>query len=65
MERVHQMHIVPDLLPSLRPTVDIRITFPDAPSPRNRSIRKTYKPVEPGVFLVPEQVGLQALPLSC
>ncbi|EIN13222.1 PEBP-like protein [Punctularia strigosozonata HHB-11173 SS5] len=55
MERIHQMNVVPDVLPSLHPTIDVRVTFPEAPSPRNRTVRKAYKAVEPGVYLVPEQ----------
>ncbi|KAL5494969.1 MRPL35 [Sanghuangporus weigelae] len=58
MERIHQMSVVPDLLPSLHPSVDLRISFPEPPPHstylRTRTRRK-YKPVEPGVYLLPEQ----------
>lgn len=59
MERIHQMNVVPDVLPALRPSVDLQIAFPEAP-PRNvvartRRARK-LKTVEPGVYLLPEQV---------
>ncbi|QRV76833.1 phosphatidylethanolamine-binding protein (PEBP) family [Ceratobasidium sp. AG-Ba] len=39
MERVHQMKVLPDLLPSFHPTVDLRVSFSEG------------KEVEPGVFL--------------
>ena len=58
MERIHQMNVVPDVLPSLHPSFDLRITFPEPPPQsvylRNRSKRQ-HKQVEPGVFLVSEQ----------
>ncbi|KAL5519253.1 MRPL35 [Sanghuangporus vaninii] len=58
MERIHQMSVVPDLLPSLHPSIDLRISFPEPPPHstylRTRTRRK-YKPVEPGVYLLPEQ----------
>ncbi|EJD03667.1 PEBP-like protein [Fomitiporia mediterranea MF3/22] len=58
MERIHQMHVVPDLLPSVHPSIDLRVSFPEPPPLstylRTRTRRK-YKPVEPGVYLLPEQ----------
>jgi large subunit ribosomal protein L35 len=58
MERLYQMHVVPDILPSLQPTVDLRVVFPEAP-PKNVVLRARAKrklmPVEAGVFLVNEQ----------
>ncbi|KAH9963506.1 phosphatidylethanolamine-binding protein [Russula dissimulans] len=58
MERLYQMHVIPDILPDLQPTVELRVVFPEAP-PKNvvlraRTKRKTL-PVEAGVFLVNEQ----------
>ncbi|GBE78719.1 54S ribosomal protein L35, mitochondrial [Sparassis crispa] len=61
MERIHQMNVVPDLLPSLHPTLDLRLNFPDVPKSgwtRHRAKRQ-YKKVEPGVFLLPEQTWRQ------
>ncbi|KAI5121147.1 hypothetical protein M0805_007145 [Coniferiporia weirii] len=58
MERIYQMSVVPDLLPSVRPTIDLRLSFPEPPPLstylRTRTKRK-YKPVEPGIYLAPEQ----------
>lgn len=59
MERIHTMHVVPDLLPSLHPSFDLRVTFPEPPPKsvylRTR-VKRRYKQVEPGIFLLPEQV---------
>lgn len=59
MERLYQMHVIPDIVPSLQPTVDLRVVFPEAP-PKNIVLRARAKrrlaPVEAGVFLVNEQV---------
>lgn len=58
MERVYQMHVVPDLLPSLRPSLDLRVNFLEPP-PQSVYLRthtkRKYQKVEPGIFLVPEQ----------
>jgi large subunit ribosomal protein L35 len=63
MERLHQMHVIPDILPVLQPSVDLRVVFPNAPPKsvvlRARAKRKTA-PVEAGVFLVNEQVYASA-----
>src|SRR6266404_3346461 len=63
MERLYQMHVIPDILPVLKPTVDLRAVFPEAPPNdavlRARAKRKTA-PVEAGVFLVNEQVYARA-----
>ncbi len=59
MERLYQMHVIPDIVPSLRPTVDLRVVFPEGP-PESVALRARAKrkltPVEAGVFLVNEQV---------
>ncbi|KAG8763898.1 hypothetical protein FRC11_009420 [Ceratobasidium sp. 423] len=47
MERVHQMNVIPDILPSFHPTVDLRISFSEG------------EDVVPGVFL-PVKSTLQA-----
>ncbi len=53
------MHVIPDIAPSLQPTVDVRVVFPEAP-PKNVILRARAKrklaPVEAGIFLANEQV---------
>ncbi|KAK0207951.1 phosphatidylethanolamine-binding protein [Desarmillaria ectypa] len=52
MERIHQMNVIPDVLPSLHPSIDVSIkvrqTHLAGPTYRSRGI-------EPGVFLSPKQ----------
>ncbi|KAF7306357.1 hypothetical protein MIND_00426900 [Mycena indigotica] len=63
MERLHQMHVLPDVLPALHPTVDLRLTARLMPAHfaalmrRNRAGRgvNTYKEVVPGNYLTPKQ----------
>lgn len=55
------MNVIPDVLPALHPTVDLRVTFPEAPTDRNRARRKAHRAVEPGTYLVPEQVNYDHL----
>ncbi|KAH7926219.1 PEBP-like protein [Leucogyrophana mollusca] len=58
MERIHQMHVVPDVLPDLHPSLDVRVTFPEVPSSdasEDAPLKVKYSQVEPGTFLVPEQ----------
>ena len=67
MERIYQMNVVPDVLPAVHPSIDLRLTFPEPP-PSNTYLRtmtrRKHKPVEPGVYLVPEQVSSKfTLPL--
>ncbi len=54
------MNVIPDVLPVLQPTVDLRVVFPEAPLKnlvlRERAKRKTA-PVEACVFFVNEQVS--------
>ncbi len=57
MERVHQMHVVPDILPEMHPSVDLRVTA-TALGQEIRLRKTTDKEVEPGVFLLPHQVKL-------
>ncbi|CAL1697070.1 unnamed protein product [Somion occarium] len=58
MERIYQMNVVPDMLPEMHPSFDLRVNFPEPPPQstvlRNRTKRK-YQKIEPGVFLLPEQ----------
>ncbi|KAK2462118.1 hypothetical protein APHAL10511_006581 [Amanita phalloides] len=54
MERIHQMHVVPDVLSDLRPSIDLHVTATALPQEiRLRS--KLDKEVEPGNFLLPQQ----------
>lgn len=61
MERVHQMHVIPDVVQDLHPTVDLRIRFPEPPPEsaylRSR-VKRKYTPIEPGIFLLNEQVRI-------
>ncbi|OBZ80101.1 54S ribosomal protein L35, mitochondrial [Grifola frondosa] len=58
MERIYQMSVVPDLLPVLQPSLDLRVNFL-APPPKSMYLRarvkRDHKQVEPGIFLLPEQ----------
>ncbi|KAG1908632.1 phosphatidylethanolamine-binding protein [Suillus fuscotomentosus] len=58
MERIHQMKVVPDVLPDIHPSLDLRVNFPKVKSDAGlqATVSKTvYERVEPGVFLLPEQ----------
>ncbi|KAJ7440001.1 phosphatidylethanolamine-binding protein, partial [Mycena galericulata] len=63
MERIHQMHVVPDVLPVLHPSLDLHVAarlMPkhfDALMRRNRFQRRlnTFKDVIPGNYLTPQQ----------
>ncbi|KZT68812.1 PEBP-like protein [Daedalea quercina L-15889] len=58
MERTYQMHVVPDLLPDLRPSIDLRVNFPEPPPKdvyRRSRLKRRYQKVDPGVYLLPEQ----------
>jgi large subunit ribosomal protein L35 len=57
MERLHQMHVIPDILPDFHPSFDVRVSFPKAPSSRGPQRTRRYEPVEPGVFLSSLQVS--------
>ncbi|TFK18802.1 PEBP-like protein [Coprinopsis marcescibilis] len=50
MERIYQMKVVPDLLPELRPSIDLRLAASVLPT----HVQKV-KVVEPGAYLVPDQ----------
>ncbi|KAN0101061.1 hypothetical protein V8E55_001045 [Tylopilus felleus] len=32
MERIHQMHVVPDVVPDIHPSFDLRVSFPEHPT---------------------------------
>ncbi|KAF9261856.1 PEBP-like protein [Marasmius fiardii PR-910] len=54
MERIHQMNVIPDVLPVMHPSVDLDVTVKP---PLNRafiSSRRVFL-VEPGRFLTPQQ----------
>lgn len=68
MERVHQMNVVPDLLPELHPSLDLRANFPERLSKKARLANRTkakYEKTDPGVFLLPEQVCLLEILPCC
>lgn len=59
MERIHQMNVVPDVLPDIHPSLDLRVNFPRVKSttgPQATVSKAVYEHVEPGAFLLPEQV---------
>jgi len=58
MERVYQMGVVPDLLPAIRPSFDLRVTFPSGPRGsiyRRTRMKRLHADVQPGTYLLPEQ----------
>ncbi|KAI0656770.1 PEBP-like protein [Cubamyces menziesii] len=58
MERIYQMSVVPDMLPELHPSFDLRIKYAEPPPASNylrTRVKRKLKEVEPGIFLVPEQ----------
>jgi hypothetical protein len=48
------MNVVPDVLPALRPSLDLRVSFPRYNPSYDYA---TYQTVEPGVYLTPKDVG--------
>ncbi|KAI0771048.1 PEBP-like protein [Trametes elegans] len=58
MERIYQMKVVPDMLPELHPSLDLRIKYAEPPPKSNylrTRVKRKLKTVEPGIFLAPEQ----------
>ncbi|VDC04830.1 unnamed protein product [Peniophora sp. CBMAI 1063] len=49
MERLHQMNVIPDVLPDFHPSFDLRLTAPDMNAATHRAGR--WKSVEPGSFV--------------
>lgn len=60
MERIYQMKVVPDILPDLRPTLDLHVTARTLPK-EFHDTGKVSKEVEPGTFLTPGQVRFRAV----
>lgn len=58
MERLHQMHVVPDVIGNLHPTVDMRLVATGPITSEAALAGKYVKPltIEPGIFLKPRQV---------
>lgn len=61
MERLHQMNVVPDLLPGIHPSLDLHLTVP---YPLNKQFKRSIKSggkdivaVEPGSFVSPTQTA--------
>jgi len=67
MERIYQMNVVPDVIPVLKPSFDLRITFPEPPPEsvylRTR-VKRRYTAVEPGIYLVNGQVCMRVFVYS-
>lgn len=62
------MHVVPDLLPVLHPSIDLRMTFPEPPPEQTyvrTRVKRKHSSVEPGVYLLPEQVRREWCPIIC
>ena len=55
MERIYQMRVVPDVLPEIRPSLDLRVVA-KARASEFLNAGKVQKEVEPGVYLLPKQV---------
>ena len=58
------MNVVPDMLPELHPSFDLRIRYLEPPPKSNylrTRVKRKLKQVEPGIFLVPEQVSLTSV----
>ena len=66
MERIYQMHVVPDVVPTIRPAVDIRVSFtesviqkpssPCIPVPQKKWATD-LSDVVPGLFISPAKVN--------
>jgi len=57
MERIYQMNVVPDVLPVLKPSIDLHVIARTTPKEFLNST-KVQAVVKPGVFLKSKQVGL-------
>ncbi|EDR02032.1 uncharacterized protein LACBIDRAFT_295521 [Laccaria bicolor S238N-H82] len=54
MERIYQMGVVPDVLPEIRPSLDLRVVAKTRAA-EFLNAGKVQKEVEPGVYLLPKQ----------
>ncbi len=62
MERLNQMHAIPDVLPVLQPTIDLCVVFPEAPpedvvQDSKRKSREEYR-ADRGRHLLWERAGI-------
>ncbi|KAJ3493313.1 hypothetical protein NLJ89_g11047 [Agrocybe chaxingu] len=56
MERLYQMHVVPDVLPEIHPSLDLHVVARTKPKEfLNSDSKKVQTNVEPGTFLRPKQ----------
>ncbi|CAA7264664.1 unnamed protein product [Cyclocybe aegerita] len=56
MERLYQMHVVPDVLPEIHPSLDLHVVARTKPKEfLNSDSKKVQMNVEPGTFLRPKQ----------
>jgi large subunit ribosomal protein L35 len=55
MERIHQMHVVPDVIGSFHPSLDLRVVTPGNCGTSEKYRSDKPLPVEPGVYLLPQQ----------
>jgi large subunit ribosomal protein L35 len=58
MERVHQMQVVPDILPEIRPSVDLRLVVKADGVEQMRLHDNAVFLYEPGAFLRPKNVSI-------
>lgn len=56
MERIHQMNVVPDVVPVLHPSLDLQITVKSTPEQLQQTKKRDTR-VVPGAYLTVEQVG--------
>lgn len=56
MQRINTMHVIPDLIPDLHPSVDLYLAFRHP----NENPVHNVGDVEAGLYLKPEQVRLRS-----
>jgi large subunit ribosomal protein L35 len=62
MERLYQMNVVPDILPVIKPSLDLHVVAKSS-SREYFDDKKLLTTVVPGIFLTPRQV-MPIIPLS-